>query len=44
MTEESRKVISLFELKEVRKSDFNKLKKRKEEEYSKIRSDLGAKK
>ena len=40
MTEESRKVISLSELKEVRKSDFNKLKKGKEEEYSKIRSDL----
>ena len=40
MTEESRKVISLFELKEVRKSDFNKLKKEKEEEYNKIRSDL----
>ena len=38
MTEEMIKGLSLSELK---KEDFNKLKKWKEEEYSKIRSDLG---
>ena len=38
MTEELSKVVSLSELK---KEDFNKLKKWKEEEYSKIRCDLG---
>jgi len=38
MTEEMIKGLSLYELK---KEDFNKLKKWKEEEYSKIRSDLG---
>ena len=38
MKEEINPVISLSELK---KEDFNKLKKWKEEEYSKIRSDLG---
>ena len=38
MKEEINQVISLSELK---KEDFNKLKKWKEEEYSKIRSDLG---
>jgi len=38
MTEEMIKGLSLYELK---KEDFNKLKKWKEEEYRKIRSDLG---
>ena len=38
MTEEMIKGLSLYELK---KEDLNKLKKWKEEEYSKIRSDLG---
>ena len=38
MTEEMIKGLSLYELK---KEDFNKLKKWKKEEYSKIRSDLG---
>ena len=38
MKEEINPVISLSELK---KEEFNKLKKWKEEEYSKIRSDLG---
>ena len=38
MTEEMLKGLSLSELK---KEDLNKLKKWKEEEYSKIRSDLG---
>jgi hypothetical protein len=37
MTEKISKVLSLPGLKQ---EDFNKLKKRKEEEYSKIRSDL----
>ena len=38
MTEEMIKGLSLSELKQ---EDFNKLKKWKEEEYRKIRSDLG---
>ena len=38
MKEEIIKGLSIYELK---KEDFNKLKKWKEEEYSKIRSDLG---
>jgi hypothetical protein len=40
MKEEISKVVSLSGLKEVKKSDFNKIKEWKENEYRKIRSDL----
>jgi hypothetical protein len=40
MKEQISKVVSFSELKELKKSGFNKLKKWKEEKYIKIRSDL----
>ena len=40
MEEEIRKVVFLFGLKELKKSDFNKMKEWKEDEYRKIRYDL----
>lgn len=41
MKEEISKIVFLSRLKELKKSDFNKMKEWKEEEYRKIRSDLG---